>query len=278
MDRLLIVDGSNLLFQMFFGMPSRIVGRHGRAIHGTVGFIGALIKIIKRVSPTHLIVLFDGESHNPRVDIDPEYKANRPDYSEVADDENPFTQLPDIYRALDVMGITRYETVAEEADDIIASYCRQLDGVEIVISSFDSDFFQLICERVRVLRYRGDNTVICDTEYVLDRLGVRPECYADYKSLVGDTADNIKGVTGVGPKTAAALIREYGCLAGVIERAEEIGRPKLREAIIAERERILKNSSLIKLAGDAPLPYQLDALCYTYDGRTTGAVLSAIGI
>lgn len=230
------------------------------------------------MSPTHIIVLFDGESHNPRVDIDPEYKANRPDYSEVAEGENPFTQLPDIYRALDVMGIMRYETVAEEADDIIASYCRQLDGLEIVISSYDSDFFQLICERVRVLRYRGDNTVICDTGYVIDRLGVPPECYADYKSLVGDTADNIKGVTGVGPKTAAALIREYGCLAGVVERAAEIGRPRLREAIIAERERILKNSSLIKLAGDSPLPYRLDALRYTYDGRTTGAVLSAIGI
>ena len=278
MDRLLIVDGSNLLFQMFFGMPSRIIGRRGRPIQGTLGFVGALIKIIKLVAPTHLLVLFDGESHNPRADLDPEYKANRPDYSEVADEENPFTQLPDIYAALDFMGVTRYETVAEEADDVIAAYCRRTEGCEMVISSFDSDFFQLICERVRVLRYRGENTVICDTGYVISRLGVPPERYADYKSLVGDTADNVRGVAGVGPKTAAALINEFGSLEALISGAEHIARPKIRDAVLTERERIMKNAALIRLAGDCPLPFELSALGYTYSGICTRAVLDAIGV
>ena len=90
MDKLLIIDGSNLLFQMFFGMPSRIINKDGKAIHGTLGFIGALKKIIKMTNPTHLLVLFDGERGSNRSDINAEYKANRPDYSLVEERENPF--------------------------------------------------------------------------------------------------------------------------------------------------------------------------------------------
>ena len=95
-DKLLIIDGHNLLFQMFFGMPSRIVSRDGRPIQGVIGFVGALIKIIKQVNPQHVVVLFDGEHENKRVDILSEYKANRIDYSLVAEEDNPFTQLEDI--------------------------------------------------------------------------------------------------------------------------------------------------------------------------------------
>lgn len=99
MPRFLIVDGSNLLFQMFFGMPARIVNSQGKAIQGTLGFAGALLKIIRRVSPTHIVVIFDGEHENARSVLDPGYKANRPDYSEAAEEENPFSQLNDVYAA-----------------------------------------------------------------------------------------------------------------------------------------------------------------------------------
>ena len=100
-NRLLIVDGSNLLFQMFYGMPTRIVNSQGKPIHGTLGFIGALLKIIRRIEPTHLAVLFDGEHENVRAAIQPAYKANRTDYSKMPEEETPFSQLPDIYAALD---------------------------------------------------------------------------------------------------------------------------------------------------------------------------------
>ena len=85
MDRLLIVDGSNLLFQMFYGMPTKIIGKSGKAVQGTVGFVGALLKIIRITRPTHVAVLFDGESQNERVLLDADYKANRPDYSALDD-------------------------------------------------------------------------------------------------------------------------------------------------------------------------------------------------
>lgn len=142
MDKLLLVDGSNLLFQMFYGMPARIVGKSGKLIHGTLGFVGALLKILKMTEPTHLIVLFDGECENERKAIDGDYKANRPDYSDMAEEETPFCQLPDIYAALDYLKIAHTETRTCETDDVIAAYALQnRANMQVVVSSFDSDFF-----------------------------------------------------------------------------------------------------------------------------------------
>ena len=91
MDKLLIVDGSNLLFQMFYGMPARIVGADGKAIQGTLGFVGALLKIIRMTAPTHVLVVFDGECENPRRELDEDYKGNRPDYSQLPEEDTPFS-------------------------------------------------------------------------------------------------------------------------------------------------------------------------------------------
>ena len=110
MEKLLIIDGSNLLFQMFFGMPARIVNDQGKAIEGTLGFVGAMLNIIRKVEPSHMFVVFDGEHENERCDLDSEYKANRIDYSTVNEEENPFSQLQDVYNALDYLGIKHIET------------------------------------------------------------------------------------------------------------------------------------------------------------------------
>lgn len=167
MKKLLIVDGSNLLFQMFFGMPSRIVNKDGKAIQGTLGFVGALIKIIQMTSPTHIAVFFDGEHKNKRTELLADYKANRKDYSEMSEEENPFSQIRDVFNALTYMKICYKEITYLEADDVISAYVNKYSGkLKIVISSFDSDFFQLINSNTQILRYRGEKTVICDTEYV----------------------------------------------------------------------------------------------------------------
>ena len=117
--RLLLVDGSNLMFQMFYGMPSRIVNKQGVAIHGVLGFVGAFLRIVGLVEPTHILVVFDGEHENPRVLLDDQYKANRPDFSAMQEEETPFSQMPYIYDALDHMGVKCFETVHFEADDVI---------------------------------------------------------------------------------------------------------------------------------------------------------------
>ena len=248
MKRLLLVDGSNLLFQMFYGMPARIVNKDGKAIQGTLGFVGALLKIIRMVEPTHVAVLFDGAAANERIEINADYKANRIDYSEVPEEENPFSQIDDVYRALTFMGIKHAETTACETDDWIAGYALNRDeDTEIVISSFDSDFFQLITEKVSILRYRGDKTVICTPEYIREKFGIGPEQYVEFKSLTGYTADNIRGVDKVGPKTAAALMNEFGTLENLLANAESIKKPSVRASVIQNTERLHKNYQIIKL-------------------------------
>lgn len=279
MDRLLLIDGSNLLFQMFFGMPARIVNSQGKAIQGTLGFVGAMRKIIRMVEPTHVLVIFDGEHENSRCEIDADYKANRIDYGAVSEEENPFSQLPDVYRALSYLDIKYIETTDCEADDLIASYAYSYrDDTSVVISSFDSDFFQLIGEQVSVLRYRGEKTVIGTPQYLVEKFGIIPEQYADFKSLVGDAADNIKGVEKVGAKTAAFLLQTFGTLEHIMENVEKIDKPSVKKSILENTDRLRKNYELIKLKNNQLLPYDKCELVFTDAGQTTTEVLRGIGL
>ncbi len=279
MNKILIVDGSNLLFQMFFGMPARIYNDQGVGIWGVLGFVGALLKIIRQTKPTHVAVLFDGENENVRTELDSDYKANRPDYSEVSDEENPYSQIGYIYQALDYLGIARAETTDCEVDDWIAGYVRLYGSDnELVISSFDSDFFQLISENVSILRYRGDKSVICTPEYLQEKFGILPSQYADFKSLTGDKADNIAGVQGVGVKTAAGLLVEFETLDNIIENAEKISKKSVREAVCGCKERLKRNLQLIKLEGNVEVPIEPDKMKYTYNGIATMGVLRGIGL
>lgn len=279
MDKFLIVDGSNLFFQMFFGMPARIVNGEGKAIQGTLGFVGALLKIIRKVEPTHILAVFDGEHENSRCEIDADYKANRIDYSMVNEKENPFSQLPDVYKALDYMGINYIETTNCEADDIIASYALSFcDNSDIIICSFDSDFFQLISEHVSVLRYRGKNTMLCSSQHIIEKYGIYPNQYAYFKSLVGDTADNIKGAEKIGIKTAASLLRTFGTLENIICNGEDIDKPSIKKSIIENTERIRKNYELIRLEKKQLLPYDKCDLEFINTSKTTTEVLKGIGI
>ncbi len=279
MDKLLLVDGHCLLFQMFYGMPARIVGKNGKPIQGTLGFVGALRKMIAMTHPTHVAVIFDGEVHNPRTDLDADYKANREDFSDVDEEDNPFSQLPDIYRALDLMGIAHTETTDCETDDVLAAYAKTYgQDATIVIASQDSDFFQLITDQVHVLRYRGKHSVLCDTAYIQSKFGINPCQYADFKSLTGDGSDNIKGVPGVGTKTAAALITQFGTLDALIEHREQIARPGLRESVVQNLDRLRLNKRLIALDGHAAIPFTLDELVCTDCELTTTQILIEIGL
>ncbi len=279
MNRLLLVDGSNLLFQMFFGMPARIVNGQGKAIQGTLGFVGGLLKIIRKVEPTHIAVLFDGDHENDRSGLDSDYKSNRVDYGTVAEEENPYSQLPDVYAALEYLGIPYAETTICETDDWISGYAIKYGQEnEIMISSFDSDFFQLITDKVSVLRYRGDNTVICTPAYIRGKFDIEPQQYAEFKSLTGDKADNIKGADHVGPKTAALLLHEFGNLDRILANAENIKKPSVKNSIIQNTEKLKKNYRLIKLGHTAPLPFDLNELAYNDTGLAINAVLKGIGL
>lgn len=279
MEKLLLVDGHNLLFQMFYGMPSRIVNRDGISVQGVLGFVGALRKMIALTAPTHVGVLFDSESPRMWQALDPAYKANRPDWEELPPEETPFCQLPMVYEALSEMGIAHTEVCGGETDDAIAAYARQITPEQaLVIASMDSDFFQLIGENVAVLRYRGKESLLCDTAYVQSRFGVTPDRYADAKALVGDSSDNISGVPGIGPKTAAALLNRFGALEELLACASEIERPSVRRAVEEHADRLRLNARLIRLSGKMDLPLPVEEMQYISDGRSTKEILESIGV
>jgi DNA polymerase-1 len=278
-EHILLVDGSNLLFQMFYGMPARITGKQGRPIQGTLGFVGALLKIVRKLQPTHLAVLFDGETFNPRGELDENYKANREDYSQMPEEETPFSQLPDIYAALDYLGICHRETTECETDDWMASYALGLGReFKMTLMSQDSDFFQLITDKVSVLRYRGDCSALCDPQYIWQKFDIEPSQYADFKCLVGDGSDNIRGADKVGQKTAAALMQQFGSLQNLLDHIEDISKPSVRESIRTNAERLRLNQKLIKLEQKYPAPFSLEEMAYTYRGQTSTEVLTEIGV
>ena len=281
-QKLLIIDGHNLLFQMFHGMPSGIIGKEGTPIHAIIGFVGGLLKIKRMTSPSHIVVIFDGETGSDRSQIYPEYKANRIDYSEVPDCDNPYSQLEDIFKALDYMGIKHFlSTEGAEADDVIAAYATQYgEGMEVIISSSDTDFMQLVNDSVSVLAYRGQNTIIYNPDRVLEKWGVKPECYAEYKSLIGDKSDNIKGIPKIGPKTAVQLITDFGSTEAIIANAISIKKPSIQAAIINHSDTINTNLDLIKLNRLVSMPFNLAELtvAHDFDLLSTNSVMISIGI
>lgn len=279
MKKFLLVDGSNLLFQMFYGMPSRILNKQGKAIQGVLGFTGALIKILRAAEPDHVLAVFDGENEDSRKAIYSGYKSQRTDYRNIPESENPFSQLYDVYTALDFMGIKHFETRDCEADELIAGYALELaKSGKVIISSSDSDFFQLISDRISVLRYSGGAAVFCTPEYVKEKFGIAPEQYADFKALTGDKSDNIKGAEGIGIKTAAGLLGEYGNLENIMENPLSIKKPSVRASIMKNSGRLILSRTVIKLGPLESLPLSAGEFEYSYDGITANEVMTGTGL
>lgn len=206
MKKILLVDGHNLLFKMFFGMPFPFYNDNNVNITGTVGFVGTIVKMIKYLKADECLVVFDGEgSRNVRNDKD--YKANRQtDYGNLSDEENPFTQLRFIKAVLDYLNIKWIETDGIECDDYIAIISKKYNG-EVFISSTDTDFYQLVNDRVKIIKFRGKNTIFVDEKFIYEKFSILPSDFALYKAILGDSADNIKGIFKAGPKTAVNIIK-----------------------------------------------------------------------
>lgn len=205
MKKLLLIDGHNLLFKMFFGMPFPFYNDNSVNITGTVGFVGTVVKMIKYLKADECLVVFDGE-RSRIIRKDEDYKANRQtDYGNLSDEKNPFTQLRFIKAVLDYLNIRWIETDEIECDDYIAIMTKKYDG-QVFISSTDTDFYQLVNDRIKVIRFRGKNTVFVDEKFIYDKFAILSSDFALYKAIVGDSADNIKGIHKVGPKTAVNII------------------------------------------------------------------------
>jgi DNA polymerase-1 len=278
---LLLVDGHNLLFQMFYGMPNKIYGKDGMSCHGVIGFIGGLLKSLTINNPDYLLIVFDGEDSGNRREINSNYKANRIDYSQVPISENPFSQYPQILKALDYINIKYYETDGYEADDLIASYVKHYqDEIKVLIQSNDTDFLQLINQNVNIFKYRGKNSKRLTEKEVVLNFGVTPDKIALLKSLVGDKSDNLIGVSKVGVKTAAKLLNKFNTIENIYHNIDSIESESIRSNLITDKDTVFKNYALINLTGEIELPYHLDELkCKAnYQDYKTFEVLKKINI
>ncbi len=260
-ERLLLIDGHNLLFRMFYGMPDEYYTGGGVKFNAVYGFASAIAKVVEMLRPTHMLAAFDSPECGDRRELDSAYKANRPDFSDAEPNDCPFTQLPAIYEMLEIMGIPHAEIHGCEADDVISSYAVEYGNTtDVVIMSTDKDYWQLISENVSILNYKGYDSTLVTPYTVEQKFGVTPKQFADFKCLVGDKSDNIIGVPGVGPKRAAELLSKYGSIDGIYDNIDSIERAATKKALCESRERMELNKKLIYLSGGEELPYPMELL------------------
>ena len=257
-QHLYLVDGSGYIFRAYHRLPP-LTDPEGTPVGAVYGFTAMLWKLITELAnaeaPTHLAVILDAESHTFRNEMYAGYKANRP-----PPPEDLIPQFPLIRDAVRAFSVPCIEQAGFEADDIIASYAlaAKAAGYDVTIVSSDKDLMQLIQPGIDLLDTMKN--VRIDRAEVIEKFGVPPEKVGDVLALMGDTADNIPGVRGVGPKTAAELIIEFGDVEGVIANIGAIKKPKLRETLAASVADARLSRELVRLKDDIPLAEPLDAL------------------
>ncbi|MBN2794499.1 MAG: 5'-3' exonuclease [Clostridia bacterium] len=278
MNHLVLIDGHNLLFRMFYGIPKPVYNAKGEDIKSVMGFASGVLKLVKTLKADRMLVVFDSiTSISDRKDTYDDYKQNRIDYSQMPDDENPFTQLPKIFQVLEHMNIAYHIADGYEADDYIASICQQHEGYRMTIVSTDSDFNQLVNERVTIFNPRGKDGIFYTPDQVFEKFNVHPNQIVDYKSLIGDTADNIPGVKGIGPKRAAEIL-SYGTLENILSKNTECPE-KFFEKLEESRSILERNRMLIQMRHDVECPVKDEVLKITCDvNQRPLSILEACGL
>jgi DNA polymerase-1 len=258
--RLYLVDGSGFIFRAYHALPPLTRKSDGLPIGAISGFCNMLWKLLvdmkaQAEGPTHLAVVFDHSESTFRNKLYDQYKAHRP-----PPPEDLIPQFPLMRDATRAFGVPCLELPGYEADDLIAAYaCKARDaGGEVVIVSSDKDLMQLVGDRVSMLDTMKN--VKIGREQVIEKFGVGPEKVVDVQALCGDSVDNVPGAPGIGVKTAALLINEYGDLDTLLARASEIKQPKRRDTLIEFADQIRLSRELVRLDCDTPLPEPIDDL------------------
>jgi DNA polymerase-1 len=254
--RLLIIDGHAFAYRAFYAIRG-LTSPSGQPTNAIYGFINMLAKLESQVLPTHAVVVWDGGLDAERVEELDDYKGQRdpmPDDMEV--------QLDEMVEYLEAEGWASVCDDGVEADDRIGQLARraEAEGFEVAIASSDKDFLQLINDRVKMWNPADKSGVPMDAAAVVAKTGVQPSQIVDWLSLVGDAADNIPGVPGVGVKTAAVLLNEFGSVDGIYGRLAEVRRDKQRESLAAAEAVVRRNQSLVALKLDLPGAPGLDDL------------------
>ena len=263
--RLLLIDGHSMAYRAFFALPAEnfttAQGQHTNAIYG---FATMLISLLKDEKPTHVAVAFDVSRKTFRTEIFPEYKANR---AKTPDEFR--SQMSYLHELVKGFGINQFEIEGYEADDIIATITKRAEkeGAEVLICTGDRDSFQLVTPQTTVLYpKRGVSEMARMTpDAVQEKYGMSPDQYPDFAALRGDPSDNLPSIPGVGEKTAAKWVVEYGSLTELLAQVDKVG-GKVGESLRANIENVKRNRELTQLIHDAPIDFTIDAL--TWSGVT----------
>jgi DNA polymerase-1 len=255
--KLYLIDGHSLAFKAYYAIRQGLTSPDGRPTGAVYGFLRMLLKCLDDWKPERLAVVFDAGKPTFRKELYDAYKANR---------QAPPADFPDqmrwIFELLGAMGLAMHQMEGFEADDLIATMAEQAkaQGHEVLILTADKDLFQLVDDRVTVLRPApNEPPARFDVQGVIDKLGARPDQVVDWLALVGDASDNVPGVPGIGEKTATVLLREFGTLDALLERAGEIGRPRWRQALLENAEQTRLAQRLVTLRRDVPVAWSLEA-------------------
>ncbi|SHI84022.1 DNA polymerase I [Wenxinia saemankumensis] len=254
-----LIDGSAFIFRAYHALPPLTRKSDGLPVGAVSGFCNMLQKYVEgntgSDAATHVAVVFDKGSHTFRNDLYDQYKANR---DEMPEDLRP--QIPLTRAATEAFNIACKELEGFEADDIIATLsCRAREaGGRVTIVSSDKDLMQLVGDGVEMLDPMKNRRI--DRDGVFEKFGVWPDRVVDVQALAGDSVDNVPGAPGIGIKTAALLINEYGSLEALLDRAEEIKQPKRRQTLVEKRDQIEMSKRLVQLDCDMALDFTLDDL------------------
>ena len=275
-DHVFLVDGSSYIFRAYHALPPLNRKSDGLQVNAVLGFCNMLWKLLRDMPPdnrpTHLAIVFDKSEVTFRNKLYPDYKAHRPP---APDDLIP--QFPLIRQAVRAFDLPCLEQAGFEADDLIATYVRQAceRGATATIVSSDKDLMQLVTDCVTMYDTMKDRRI--GIPEVIEKFGVPPEKVVEVQALAGDSTDNVPGVPGIGVKTAAQLIAEYGDLETLLKRAGEIKQPKRREALIENAEKARISRQLVLLDDSVKLEVPLDELAvHEPDARKLLAFLKAM--
>lgn len=273
--RLLLIDGNSLLYRAFYALPL-LHTQAGEYTNGVYGFLTMYRRAIKEVKPTHVLVAFDMEKKSFRHESYEDYKANR---SAPPDELKPqFALLREVLSALKIPYV---EMPGYEADDLIGTYSRMAEeeGMETVILTGDRDALQLVSDQVKVMLTRkGISEVdLYDVDMVREKWQVDPELLIEVKALMGDAADNIPGVPGVGEKTALKLVRQYQSLENIYEHIDEIRGKKLKQNLLENRDIAFLSRELGTIVRDVAVEDTLDEfVCRDADHREMQELFSRL--
>ncbi len=265
--RLLLIDGHSMAYRAFFALPAEnfttTQGQHTNAIYG---FATMLISLIKEEKPTHIAVAFDVSRKTFRTDIFPEYKANR---SKTPDEFR--SQMSYLHELISAFGIQQYEIEGYEADDIIATITKQAEKekCEVLICTGDRDSFQLVNAATTILYpKRGVSEMARMTpQAIIDKYGMTAEQYPDFAALRGDPSDNLPSVPGVGEKTAAKWIVDFGSLKELLANVDTLS-GKVGQSLRDNIDNVIRNRELTQLVHDAPVQFDVEGLLWNGPDET----------